>query len=166
MIFSENRLPLFRIMLWSGCHSSHSAAGIERIGDVPRQLAGRHQDDVEADKTLRVVGMACEPELGGGDDALLGALGDRFRRGVEIVARLDLDEDQVAAAPRYDVDFADRGFEAPRRDAKTLGDEQHGGATLRRKAEPECRDALRPRRGFWRTERLNAARHDRLLSQA
>ena len=83
---------------------------------MPRQLARRHQDDVEADEALRVIGVGGEPEFGGGDDALLASLGHRFRRRVEGFARLDLDEDQIAAPPRYDVDLADRGFPAPRRD--------------------------------------------------
>ena len=46
-------------------------------------FARRDQDDIEADRALRVCGMVREPELGGGDDALLVAFGDGFRRVVE-----------------------------------------------------------------------------------
>ena len=43
-------------------------------------------------------------------------------------------------------------------DAIGLGDEQHGGAALRRKAEPECRDALRARRAIWQRPSGSALR--------
>ena len=62
------------------------------------------------------------------------------------VARLDLDEDQRAAAAGDDIDLAERRFPAPRHDAIGLGDQQHRGAALGRKAEPECREAFRARR--------------------
>ena len=71
-----------------------SAARVEGVGDVPRHLAGRNQHDVEADSALRVVRMASEPELGGSDDAAPSAPGHRFRRVVDALARLDLDEDE------------------------------------------------------------------------
>ena len=89
---------------------------------------------------------------------LLAALGHRFGRVVDGLARLDLDEDQRAAAARDDVDLAERRFPAPRHDPIGLGDEQHGGAAFRRQAEPERRDALRTRRRFWRLRSGSARR--------
>ena len=90
-------------------------------------------------------------------------------------ACLDLDEDQIAAAAGHDVDFAERRFPAPRQDAIGLGDEQHGGAAFRRKAELKRRHALLAGRGFGLARsslapcgiaRFSSTRHGRLLSPA
>ena len=70
----------------------------------------------------------------------------RFGRIIEPAARLDLDENQEPAAPRHDVDLADRAPETARHDAKALGDQIGGGAAFGRKADAKRRDALRPRR--------------------
>ena len=89
----------------------------------------------------------------------LRALGHRFRRVVDALARLDLDEDERVAAPGDDVDLAERRLPAPRRDAVALGDEEHGRAALRGEAELECRDAFLPRSAPG-IGRLNPLRHD------
>ena len=60
----------------------------------------------------------------GGNDTLLLAPSDRFRRVGEPLARLDLDEHQQASAAGDDVDFADRALPTPRQDAKAFGDEK------------------------------------------
>ncbi len=116
---------------------AHSHRGVERGRKMHRQAARRDQHDVEAHVARRVVRMAGEPELRGGDDALLLAPADRFRGIGELLARLDLDEHQHAAPPRHDVDLADRRLEAAREDAIALGDEIGGGAALGRQAEAE-----------------------------
>ena len=57
-----------------GRHVASKAAGIWR--GMPRR---RHQHRVEADVAVRVVGMAREPGLGGGNDAAALPLGHRLR---------------------------------------------------------------------------------------
>ena len=92
---------------------------------------------------MRGVRVVREPDLGGGRDALALALGHRPGGIVEVLARLDLDEDQQRAAAGDDVDLADRAAPAPRQDAKALGDQKSGGAALRRNAGSERNLALR-----------------------
>ena len=77
------------------------------------------------------------------------AVSHRLGGVVERVARLHLDEHQHAAAPRHDVDLADRAAEAPRHDAIALGDQVGGGAAFRRQADAEGRDALRAAARRW-----------------
>ena len=108
-----------------------------------RQAPGRDQHHIEAHVAARILRMARQPEFGGGDDAALLALADRLGGIGELLARLDLDEDEHAASPRHDVDLADRGFEPAEQDAVALGDEKGRGAAFRRQAEPERDAALR-----------------------
>ena len=79
-----------------------------RRADAP--AGGRDQHDIEAHVAARIVRMAREPELGSGDDAALLALADRLGGIGELLARLDLDEDEYAPEPRPDDDLADPGF--------------------------------------------------------
>src|SRR5262249_44018999 len=85
----------------------------ESIDDVARQSAGRDDNDIEADFAIGVPRMACEPQSGGGQDALPRSFGHGLQRRIYAGARLDLDKDQDAAAARDNVDFAERGFPAP-----------------------------------------------------
>ena len=84
-----------------------------------RHSAGSDQNDVEADVALRVVRMMREPKLGGGDDAPLAALGHGFGRVVDALARLDLDENQVARRRRATISISPKAFSsaAPRSDS-------------------------------------------------
>jgi len=101
------------------------------------------QHDIEAYVAARIPRMARQPEFGGGDDAALLALADRLGGILELLARLDLDEDEDAAPPRHDVDLADGGFEPAEQDAVALGDEIGSGTAFRRQAEAECDAAFR-----------------------
>ena len=85
-----------------------------------------------------------EPGFRRRGDALLLTRTHRFRRRVEIGARLHLDEDQQLVAARDDVDLAGRAAPAPRQDAEALGDQRARRRGFRRK----CR---RERRHFFRT---------------
>src|SRR5579883_2167046 len=87
---------------------------IEGIDDMARNLARRHQHDVETDKAVNVVGMPGQPEFRRGDDTSPGAFGDRFGSGIQPVTRLDFDENKLAPPARDNVDFADRSLPAPR----------------------------------------------------
>src|SRR5262249_52354675 len=86
--------------------------------------------DIEADFAIGVPRMACEPQSGGGQDALPRSFGRGLQRRIYAGARLDLDKDQDAAAARDNVDFAERGFPAPGEDAIGFGDQQERGAAL------------------------------------
>ena len=88
-------------------------------------------------------GWLREPGLRRRDDAALLPHDHGFRRIVEPLARLHLDEHQRAAPARHDVDLADRAAPAPRHDAVALGDQVGGGAALGREAEAECDLPLR-----------------------
>ena len=79
---------------------------------MARDFSGHDEDRVEAERVRHGVRMGGEPILRRVDDAGLLARGHRFGGGVEICARLHLDEDQRAAAARDDVDLADRRLEA------------------------------------------------------
>jgi hypothetical protein len=81
---------------------------------VLRDFARRHHDHVETDVALAVIRTMREPELGGGSDALLAALGHGFHGLFERGAGFDLDKDQGVTAAGDDIDFAERGFPAPR----------------------------------------------------
>ena len=59
---------------------------------MPRDAARRDQDRIEADVGGGVVGMACEPGAGRGNNTPTLPLAQAFRRVVEPLARLDLDE--------------------------------------------------------------------------
>ena len=59
-----------------------------------RKAAGRDQHDIEAHVAGGVLRMARQPEFGCGDDAALLALADRLGGIIELLARLDLDEDE------------------------------------------------------------------------
>ena len=83
-------------------------------------------------------------------------VGDRPGGIVEVLARLDLDEDQQAAPAGDDVDLADRAAPAPRQDAKALGDEKGRRPAFRRNAGAERDLALGPRR--WRGAERRGAR--------
>src|SRR5215467_16336995 len=74
-----------------------SLTRVERRRDMARDAAGCHEHGVEADVLDALVAMACEPGLGGGDDALALPVAHRPGRVVERVARLHLDEDQQRA---------------------------------------------------------------------
>ena len=69
-----------------------------------------------------IVGLVRRPVavIVGNNDAALAAIGDRECGVIELRPRLDLDKDQRVAAPRDDVDFADRSAIAPRHDAIAL----------------------------------------------
>jgi hypothetical protein len=97
---------------WYPSGEQDSTAGIEGIGDVLRHAPGRDHDDVEADIAPRVGGVVRELQLRRGDDARFAALGDGFDGVIGVLARLDLDKDKRAQAPRHD--------------AVALGDEKHG----------------------------------------
>src|SRR4051812_16768848 len=75
-----------------------SATGVERRSDMARNAAGRHQHCIEPHVADAGVGIVREPHLGGGRDALALARGDRPGGIVQLLARLDLDEDQQGAA--------------------------------------------------------------------
>src|SRR5262249_43138658 len=97
------------------------------------------------------------------DDADALPVGDRPGGVVERRARLDLDEDQEAAAARDDVDLADRAAPAPRNDAEALGDEQHRGPALGRDSGLECDLPLGAGRLLRTLLRRRAAPADRRL---
>lgn len=78
----------------------------EGVAEVTGQSPRHHQDDVEAAIEVGVPGPAGDPQIGGGEDAGARARRHRVERRLGGGARLDLDEDQGAAAPRDDVDLA------------------------------------------------------------
>jgi hypothetical protein len=93
------------------CNAIRSCTGIEGMDDVARHLAGRDDDDVEADFAVGVIGMAGAPQFGGADDPAFIPFRHRFHRIVGALARLDLDEDHDAAAAGDDVDFSEWRFQ-------------------------------------------------------
>jgi hypothetical protein len=90
------------------------AARVKGIWDVLGDFARRHHDHVEADIAFAVIRVMREPEFGRADNALLTPLGHRFHGLFGRGARFDFDKDQGVAAAGDDIDFAERGFPAPR----------------------------------------------------
>jgi hypothetical protein len=140
-----------------GNREARLTAGIERVGQMPGHFPGRYQNDVKADEALGVGRMPRKPELGGAKDASSAAFGHRHGGIVGVIARLDLDEDERFPSP-HNIDFAERSFEAARRDPVPFSHERHGGAALRGKAKPESGDAMTLRFGNWRL-RLSRPNH-------
>jgi hypothetical protein len=89
---------------------------------MSRHFAGHHQVRIEAHFGVGVIGMGCQPEFGGADDALSAACRHRFSGFVISAARLDLDENQRKAAAGDNVDLTERCFPAPRDNAIGFGD--------------------------------------------
>src|SRR6185437_12092429 len=96
---------------------------LEGAGYVPRHLAGRDQNRIEAEIADCRIRVGGEPDPGCRGDATLLADQQRFRGGVERVARLDLDKNQQVSPARDDIDFAGRRLPAPCQNAETFGDE-------------------------------------------
>jgi hypothetical protein len=97
---------------------------------VTRDFSRRDQHRVEADVLVDIVRVERQPGRGGCRDPALLARLQRFRCGIERGARFDLDKHQHAAAPRHDIDLADRAAKPPRRDAIALRHEIGRGAAL------------------------------------
>src|SRR5579871_4230242 len=103
---------------------------VERRLQVARQASRNYQNGVESHIAHRIFRMGSEPELSRRDDTALLALADCFGGGIEAFARLDLDKDEHAAPPRYNVDLAQRRAETPRQDAVAFGNQKGRGPAL------------------------------------
>ena len=112
-----------------------------------------------------------EAAIGAADDARLLVRRDRPGGVVETLARFDFRKHQEPAAPRHDVDLAQRRTPAPRRNPEPFRDQERGGAAFCRQPEPERGDALRlggkprqPRRPARRQQAVvvTPARHRRM----
>jgi len=90
---------------------------------VARDAAWSDQHGIEPDVANALIGISRKPGIGGRDYAPALMFGNRPGGLVQVLPGFDLDEDQQAAAPCHDVDFADRTLPAARQDAKSLRDE-------------------------------------------
>jgi len=79
---------------------------IECCLQVARHASRNYQNDVESHIAHRIFRMTRKPELGRRNDTALLPLADRFRRGIEAVAGLHLDEHKHATPARHDIDLA------------------------------------------------------------
>src|SRR5207248_3284892 len=117
--------------------SAQSPARVEGSRNVPRDASRRHQDGIEADIVDPLVRDPRQISLGGRNDARALAIGDRPGGIIEMLARLDLDEDEEMPAACDDIDLADRALPAARQDAKTFGDEKCRRPALGREPQPK-----------------------------
>jgi len=106
-----------RVVAGSNCR-------VERRRYVTRKTPRHHEDNVKADVAGSVARVGRQPIARGGYDAALLMRGDGFGRSVVTRARFDLDKRKGFSAPRHNVDFADRGLAAPRRNPEPLCNQQ------------------------------------------
>src|SRR5271166_1611717 len=104
---------------------------------MTRNASRCDQHGIEPDVANAIVAMSRKPGLGGCNDAPALTLCNRPGGIIQILPRLDLDEDQQAAAPRHDVDFSNGALPATRQDAKALRDEISRRPALGRDAGAE-----------------------------
>ena len=127
------------------------ASRLERRRDVARQLARRDQHRVEADVANRRRPDARRARLRPPRRCARCWRGITDSAASSSVARaFTSTKTSSCRRARDDVDFADRAFPAPRQDAEALGDQQSGGAALRRNAELKARPAAPGAAPLWR----------------
>src|SRR5262249_37248516 len=126
--------PLDRVHLDGNIHlhsilpsSRRLEFGAEGILDVNRDLVGRDKNEV---KTAVVDGPAGDPPAAGVADAPRLPWRHRRHGGIARVPGLDLDESGDAAAPRDDVDLAERRAGAAGENAIALQPQEPCGPAL------------------------------------
>ena len=100
---------------------------IQGILDMAEHAPRRDQDDVDADVVARP-GEPGREQFGGGGDAGQAALVDREVERRARRTRLDFDEGDQRAAPRDQIDLADRRAHPPCQDPPALEPQPPGGA--------------------------------------
>jgi len=77
-----------------------------------------------------MIGLALQPKIGGGFDAVHGLRRDSEVRRFQTVPGLDLDDEHQIAAPGNQIDFAEPRAIAPRDNAKAFEKKRHRSKTF------------------------------------